>query len=71
MSTGSALRPIRFGEYLVERKQITEGALLDALADHWMQGCRLGESVVRRGYLPPEEVERLAAEFHGLNTVYV
>ena len=65
------LRPIRFGEFLVERSAISEGALLDALADHWAHGCRLGESVVRRGYLSIDEVERLAAEFQNLHVVYV
>lgn len=65
------LVPVRFGDFLVERKILDEGQLLDALAEHWMSGCRLGESVVRKGYLAPSEVERLAHEFENLNTVYV
>jgi hypothetical protein len=70
-SSSTALQPVRFGEFLVERNVISEGALLDSLADHWVQGCRLGESVARRGYLPSDEVERLAAEFQNLHVVYV
>jgi hypothetical protein len=65
------LIPVRFGEFLVERRIIDERQLLDALAEHWITGCKLGESVVRKGYLPPDEIERLAHEFHNLATVYV
>jgi hypothetical protein len=65
------LQPVRFGDFLLERKAIDEGQLLDALADHWITGARLGESVAPKGYLPHSEVERLAREFENLNTVYV
>ena len=65
------LTPVRFGDFLVERKIISEGELLDALAEHWMSGCRIGESIARRGYLPPSEVEKLAREYESLSTVYV
>lgn len=65
------LEPVRFGDFLVERKAIDEGQLLDALAEHWITGVRIGESVARKGYLPAGEVERLAREFESLNTVYV
>lgn len=65
------LVPVRFGEFLVERQLIDEGQLLDALAEHWMTGRKLGESIARKGYLPAGEVERLASEFHNLSTVYV
>ena len=62
---------MRFGDLLVERKAIDEGQLLDALAEHWITGVRIGESVARKGYLQSGEVERLAREFENLNTVYV
>jgi hypothetical protein len=65
------LVPVRFGEFLVERRIIDEGQLLDVLAEHWMTGCKLGESVARKGYLPAGEVERLVHEFQNLSTVYV
>jgi hypothetical protein len=65
------LQPFRFGDFLVERNVIDEGQLLDALAEHWITGRRIGEAVARKGYLPPAEVERLAREFENLNTVYV
>lgn len=65
------LTPVRFGEFLIERNMISEGQLLDALAEHWFSGCRIGESVARRGYLPAGDVERLALEFENLTTVYI
>jgi hypothetical protein len=66
-----ALEHVRFGDFLVEKKLIDEGQLLDALADHWMSGCRIGESVARKGYLKLDEVNRLLQEFENLTTVYV
>jgi len=66
-----SLQPIRFGDFLVERKLINEKQLLDALAEHWVSGCRIGESVARRGYVPKADVERLASEFQNLSTIYV
>lgn len=65
------LEPIRFGEYLLERKVITDGDYLDALADHYANGGRFGIALSRRGILTPEEVERLAAEYHDLCVVEV
>jgi len=70
-AVASKLVPFRFGDFLVERRVLTEQQLLDVLAEHWMSGHRLGESVVRKGYLPTAEVERLAREFESLQTVYV
>jgi hypothetical protein len=65
------LRPIRFGDYLLERAVITEAQLLDALAEHWAKGCRIGESIADRGYVARADIERLAGEFQNLHTVYV
>lgn len=65
------LEPLRFGDFLVEKQAIDEGQLLDALADHWMSGCRIGEAVVRRGYLSSDELSRRLTEFESLTTVYV
>ena len=70
-TAGTRLRPIRFGEFLVERSVISEAQLLDALADHWARGCRFGDSLSRRGYLDAGDVERLAREFHDLAVVYI
>jgi hypothetical protein len=66
-----ALEPVRFGDFLVEKHLISERQLLDALADHWISGRRLGETIVRRGYLSAEELSRHLAEFEGLTVVYV
>ena len=67
----NGLTRLRFGDFLVEKKIISEGELLDALAEHWMSGRRIGESIARKGYLPSSEIERLAREYESLNTVYV
>jgi hypothetical protein len=68
---GLKLEPVRFGDFLVEKKVIDERQLLDALADHWVAGCRIGEAVVRRGYLSAEELSRQLSDFQNLATVYV
>jgi hypothetical protein len=65
------LQPVRFGDYLVERKAINEAQLLDALAEHWITGVRIGETVAKKGYLASGEVERLAREFENLSTIYI
>jgi len=70
MSSG-ALKPIRFGEFLVEKQVLNDGQLLDALAEHWATGRRLGETISARGYLAREEVEGYASEYENLNVVYV
>jgi hypothetical protein len=66
-----ALERIRFGEFLVERHVIDDGQLLDALADHWAGGGRLGETLAKKGILSAGDVERLAAEYHALQVVEV
>ena len=65
------LEPIRFGDYLVERRALDEGQLLDVLADHWANGGRLGDAIVRRAYLSVDEIEVLAAEYHRLDVVEI
>jgi len=55
------VEPVRFGDYLVERKLIDEGQLLDALADHWMTGRKIGETLTLKGYLRPDELDQPAA----------
>jgi hypothetical protein len=71
MADKKQLEPVRFGDFLIEKKAINEGQLLDALADHWISGCPLGESVARKGYLPSDEIARLLKEFEDLATVWV
>ena len=58
------LEPIRFGDFLREKNAISDEQLLDALADHWAHGERIGDTVTRRGFLSVEEVERYANEYH-------
>ncbi len=66
-----ALRRVHFGEFLVERHAISDSQLLDALADHWAGGGRLGDVVVRNGYAKRDDVEKLASEYQNLDVVYV
>ena len=65
------LEPIRFGDFLREKNAISDEQLLDALADHWARGERIGDTVTRRGFLSVEDVERYAGEDHGLEVVEV
>ncbi len=65
------LEPIRFGEFLLERQALTDEQLLDALADHWSNGGRIGSAVSRRGFLTQTQVEGFATRYHGLDTVEV
>lgn len=65
------LEPIRFGEFLYERRLLDDEQLLDVLADHWSSGGRIGSAVARRGYLSRDEVERQARAYHGLEIVEV
>jgi hypothetical protein len=65
------LQPIRFGEFLFERRLLTEHQLLEALADHWSNGGRIGTVIGLLGFLSPQEVERQASMYHGLDVVEV
>ncbi len=65
------LKPIRFGEFLVEKQVLDDGQLLDVLAESWATGQRIGDTVAARGYLAREEVEKYAKEYENLNVVYV
>lgn len=67
----AVLERIRFGEFLLEKKVIDDGQLLDALAEHWAHGGRFGTALCRKGILSVDEVEKLAAEYHGIQVVEV
>jgi hypothetical protein len=67
----SGLQPIRFGEFLVERQALDDAQLLDALAEHWASGRRLGDTIFARGYLSREQIERYASEYEALAVVYI
>jgi hypothetical protein len=69
--TTLVLQPIRFGEYLFEKNALSDEQLLDALADHWSNGGRLGAAIMRCGHLTPEQVEKYAAEYHALNVIEI
>jgi hypothetical protein len=75
MQTRNTLTPklqaIRFGEFLYEQSLITDEQLLDALGTHWQTGNRIGQAIAECGYVAPEEIERQAALYHGLDVVEI
>ena len=65
----ATLEPVRFGEFLLARNQITDEQWLAALADHWSQAIagkyeRIGNTIVNRGFLARETIESEARAFH-------
>lgn len=63
----ATLEPVRFGEFLLHRKLITDDQWLCALAEHWSAGpqrMRIGSTIVAHGFLAREVVEREARIFH-------
>ncbi len=65
----ATLEPVRFGEFLLHRHQITDEQWLAALAEHWSlassgQHQLIGATIVGNGFLPPETVEAEARVFH-------
>lgn len=64
----ATLEPVRFGEFLRDRRLIDDAAWLDALADHWSAPASvrrpIGAILVELGYLTREVVEAEARVFH-------
>jgi hypothetical protein len=65
----ATLEPVRFGEFLLARHQITDEQWLAALAEHWSAASagrrrRIGATIAERGFLPAETVEAEARVFH-------
>src|SRR5437016_2215875 len=65
----ATLEPVRFGEFLLHRNQITDEQWLAALAGHWSsasQGKRqlIGATIVGHGFLAVETIEAEARVFH-------
>lgn len=62
----ATLEPVRFGEFLRDRKLIDDEQWLAALAAHWSapRRQRIGATIVERGYLSAEQVEAEARAFH-------
>jgi len=64
----ATLEPVRFGEFLLLRNLISDEQWLAALADHWSAASAarrsIGTTIVSKGFLAPEIVERAAREFH-------
>lgn len=65
----ATLEPVRFGEFLRDRKLISEEQWLAALADHWsgpLTGKRkmIGKTIIDNGFLTADVVEAQARIFH-------
>lgn len=64
----ATLEPVRFGEFLLLRHLISDEQWLAALAEHWSAAGKtrrsIGTTIVARGFLAPEIVEREARAFH-------
>ena len=66
------LQPVRFGEFLRDRRLITEEQWIAALASHWSERrLSIGRTIAAQGYLSQREIERQAAAFHDLDVVEV
>ena len=65
----ATLEPVRFGEFLLARHQITDELWLAALAAHWSGAAngnraRIGATIVAQGFLAREALEAEARAFH-------
>lgn len=62
----ATLEQVRFGEFLLERKLISDEQWLAALADHWSARARqsIGATIVAKGFLASAVVESQARVFH-------
>ncbi|HUJ57186.1 MAG TPA: hypothetical protein VLX92_01775 [Kofleriaceae bacterium] len=64
----ATLEPVRFAEFLLHRKLISDEQWLAALADHWSAPARrrrrIGMTIAEHGFLASETVEAEAALFH-------
>lgn len=62
----ATLEPVRFGEFLLARHQITDEQWLAALADHWSSPKRerIGVTIVNHGFLAADVIEAEARAFH-------
>jgi hypothetical protein len=75
----ATLEPVRFGEFLLARNQITDEQWLAALAEHWSGAAfgehrLIGETIARHGFLAFDAVEAEARVFHdedGIDVVEV
>ncbi len=62
----ATLEPVRFGEFLRDRHLISDEQWLAALAEHWSspKRTRIGDAIIRNGFLPAAVVESEAGVFH-------
>jgi hypothetical protein len=61
----ATLEQVRFGEFLLERKLISDEQWIASLAEHWStRGRRIGSTIVQNGFLPAAVVESQARVFH-------
>jgi len=67
----ATLEPVRFGEFLRDRKLISDEQWIAALAEHWcsiafggVRRRKIGRTIVDLAFLPAEVVEAEARAFH-------
>lgn len=64
----ATLEPVRFGEFLLLRNLISDEQWLAALAEHWSASGTarrsIGTTIIAKGFLAPDIVEREARAFH-------
>jgi len=64
----ATLEPVRFGEFLRDRRLISDEQWLAALAAHWSAASpgrrRIGRTIVEAGFLAEDIVEAEARVFH-------
>jgi hypothetical protein len=65
----ATLEPVRFGEFLLARQQITDEQWLAALAVHWSSSAfgrhrLIGTTMVEHGFLAADALEAEVRAFH-------
>ena len=55
----------KFGEILLEKGVITEQQLSEGLEKQKLTGRTLGETLVKLGFVPREEMEKHLKEYYG------
>jgi hypothetical protein len=68
----AVLQPVRFGEFLRDRRVIDDEQWLAALATHWSERRgSIGRIIAEHGFVSAVEIEREARAFHDLDVVEV
>lgn len=69
-ASDQVLQNTRLGMLLIQRKQITEGQLANALREHLITDKRLGDILVDKGLVPRSVVDYYTLEQHRLRQLF-